>query len=204
MYDHWSEVLLYLERKFGTVWSGQNYQNTYKRWKNCQTISYRGSKGMAHWASKGGITTSYDRMMQQWICFLPSTSPLLIPSVPPFWPPVRNGPAVLSNFGGIFYHFDRSELYQTSFPDVTRLLSNDHIFPLTWAEERKPLLQSCKSLSLAPHTWYRHSWDDLFYIFFLLIWYDIGIPEIIYFTHIPRKDFQECTKGDCDNLWFLI
>ena len=40
-----------------------------------------------------------------------------------FWspvrhPPVRNGPTVLSNFGGIFYHFDRSELYQTSFPDV--------------------------------------------------------------------------------------
>ena len=30
---------------------------------------------------------------------------------------------------GIFDHFDCFELYKTSFRDVTRLISNDHIFP---------------------------------------------------------------------------
>ena len=34
-----------------------------------------------------------------------------------------------STCGGIFDNFDRSELYQTSFLDVTRLLSNDNIYP---------------------------------------------------------------------------
>ena len=44
-------------------------------------------------------------------------------------PPVLNGPTVLSTFGLIFDNFYRFELYQTSFLDVKRLLSNDHILP---------------------------------------------------------------------------
>ena len=44
---------------------------------------------------------------------------------PPPFTPRRH----LFNFWGIFDHFDCSELYQTSFLDGRRLLSNDHIFP---------------------------------------------------------------------------
>ena len=41
----------------------------------------------------------------------------------------------MSTFGGVFDHFDRSELCQTSFLDVRRLLSNDHIFPRGFLKE---------------------------------------------------------------------
>ena len=97
MYDHCSEVLLHLEMKFGTVWSGQNYQNTYKRTVR-PGVKRNGALGIKRghfhlvWCSNG-------------ICFLPPTSPLLIPSAPPFLTPGTNGSDSFFNFWGHFLPF---------------------------------------------------------------------------------------------------
>ena len=53
IYYHCSEVFLHLERKFGTVRSGQNYQKSPQKLKkkNCRTILYWASPLLTHSAS---------------------------------------------------------------------------------------------------------------------------------------------------------
>ena len=117
MYDHCSEVLLHLERKFGTVWSGQNYQNTYKRTVR-PGVKRNGALGIKR--GHFHLVWSYDAAMAS--VFYPRPHLFWSPVHHPFWPPVQTGPTVLSTFGDIFDHVDRSELYRTSFPDFWAMI----------------------------------------------------------------------------------